>query len=83
MIQYTGEKHFTQQQVQELFSSVGWVSGQYPQRLYKALRHSSTVLTAWDGNALWGMLTLRRRGEFTHTFENGGSIQRARRWKNL
>ena len=42
MIQYTEEKIF----MQELFLSVGWVSGQYPQRLYKALMHSSTVLTA-------------------------------------
>lgn len=46
MVQYTEEKRFTQEQVQQLFLSVGWVSGQYPQRLYKALMHSSTVLTA-------------------------------------
>ena len=43
MVQYTEEKRFTQEQVQQLFLSVGWVSGQYPQRLYKALMHSSTV----------------------------------------
>lgn len=45
---YTYEKKFTQAQVQELFLSVGWLSGQYPSRLYKALQNSSTVLTAWD-----------------------------------
>ena len=56
MIQYTEEKRFTQDQVQELFLSVGWVSGQYPQRLYKALMHSSTVLTAWDGDRLVGLI---------------------------
>ncbi len=56
MIQYTEEKRFTQEQVQELFLSVGWVSGQYPQRLYKALMHSSTVLTAWDGDRLVGLI---------------------------
>ena len=56
MLQYTEEKCFTQEQVQELFLSVGWVSGQYPQRLYKSLMHSSTVLTAWDGKQLVGLI---------------------------
>ena len=56
MVQYTEEKRFTQEQVQQLFLSVGWVSGQYPQRLYKALMHSSTVLTAWDGDRLVGLI---------------------------
>ena len=40
-IAYTEEKKFSMEQVQELFRSVGWVSGEYPQRLYKALMHSS------------------------------------------
>lgn len=55
MLQYTEEKIFTQDQVQQLFLSVGWVSGQYPQRLYKALMHSSTVLTVWDDGQLVGL----------------------------
>jgi ribosomal protein S18 acetylase RimI-like enzyme len=53
---YTEEKKFTQSQVQELFLSVGWVSGQYSGRLYKALQNSSTVLTAWDQNQLIGLI---------------------------
>ena len=48
MFEYTEEKRFTKEQVQELFESVGWISARYPQRLYKALMHSSTVLTVWD-----------------------------------
>lgn len=55
MITYTEEKKFTQEQVQELFLSVNWISGQYPSRLYKALLNSSTVLTAWDGERLVGL----------------------------
>lgn len=55
MLQYTEEKIFTQEQVQQLFLSVGWVSGQYPQRLYKALMHSPTVLTVWDEDQLVGL----------------------------
>ncbi|MGN1412703.1 MAG: GNAT family N-acetyltransferase [Anaerovoracaceae bacterium] len=57
-ITYTEEKKFTQDEVQSLFLSVGWVSGQYPSRLYKALMHSSTVVTAWDENHLVGLVRL-------------------------
>lgn len=55
-ILYTEEKIFTQNQVQELFLSVGWLSGQYPNRLYKALLNSSTVLTAWNQDKLVGLI---------------------------
>ncbi|MCD8161364.1 MAG: GNAT family N-acetyltransferase [Clostridiales bacterium] len=55
MITYTEQKNFTAEQVQALFLSVGWVSGQYPTRLHKALMHSSTVITAWDGDTLVGL----------------------------
>lgn len=57
-ITYTEEKKFTQDEVQRLFLSVDWVSGQYPSRLYKALMHSSTVITAWDGDRLVGLVRL-------------------------
>ena len=55
MIRYTEEKNFTLEQVQQLYLSVGWVSGNYPERLYKALMNSSTVLTVWDGERLVGL----------------------------
>ena len=55
MIKYTEEKIFTMEQVQELFLSVNWVSGNYPEQLYKALMNSSTVLTAWDDDRLVGL----------------------------
>lgn len=55
MLLYTEEKKFTQEQVQQLFSSVHWVSANYPSRLYKALMNSSTVLTVWDGETLVGL----------------------------
>lgn len=53
---YKSEKCFTKEQVQELFLSVHWVSGQYPEQLYKALLNSETVFTAWDGNKLVGLV---------------------------
>lgn len=57
-IAYTEEKNFTREAVQELFLSVGWVSGQYPARLHKALMNSSSVFTAWDGDKLVGLVRL-------------------------
>lgn len=55
MFTYTEEKKFTKEQVQQLFLSVGWISGKYPERLYKALMNSSTVLTVWDDEKLVGL----------------------------
>lgn len=52
---YTNKKEFTQQQIQDLFLSVGWVSANYPSGLYKALMYSSTVITAWEGERLVGL----------------------------
>lgn len=54
-ILYTEEKKFSISQVQALFRSVGWVSADYPTRLHKALMHSQTVFTAWDGEKLVGL----------------------------
>ena len=55
MIKFTEEKIFTKEQVQQLFLSVHWISGSYPERLYQALMHSSTVLTVWDDEKLVGL----------------------------
>ena len=44
-ITYTEEKNFTPQQVADLFLSVRWVVGKYPNRLHKALMNSSRVIS--------------------------------------
>ena len=56
MLKFTEEKIFTKEQVRELFLSVGWKSGEYPQKLYKALMNSQTVLTVWDDVRLVGLI---------------------------
>ena len=53
---YTDERMFTKDQIEKLYLSVGWVSAQYPNRLYKALMNSDTVFTAWDGDRLVGLI---------------------------
>lgn len=55
-ITYTEEKSFTPQQAADLFLSVRWVVGKYPDRLYKALMNSSRVISAWDGDRLIGLI---------------------------
>lgn len=64
-IRYTDEKIFTKQQAEELFLSVDWISGKYPDRLYKALMNSSTVFTAWDGDKLVGLMRVLDDSEMT------------------
>ena len=64
-IKYTFEKNFTQNQVQQLFLSVNWVSGNYPERLYKALKNSSTVITEWNKEKLVGLVRVIDDGELT------------------
>lgn len=64
-INYTSEKCYTQQQLQELFLSVDWLSGHYPKRLKKALDNCETVFTAWDNGKLIGLINAIDDGELT------------------
>ena len=56
VMKYTEEKIFNEKQVQDLFLSINWLSGNYPKRLYKALMHSSTVITVGDQARLVGLV---------------------------
>ena len=55
-ITYSEDKNFTPQQAADLFLSVRWVVGKYPDRLHKALMNSSCVISAWDGDRLVGLI---------------------------
>ena len=55
-IEYKETKDFTEKEVEQLFLSVNWLSGRSPDRLIKALKGSSLVITAWDGSKLVGLL---------------------------
>lgn len=67
-IEFKDTKDFTEKEVEELFLSVGWLSGQYPSRLIKALKSSSLVVTAWDGNKLVGLIRALDDGEMVVFF---------------
>ena len=62
-IEYKETKDFTKKEIEELFLSVGWLSGKYPHRLIKALKSSSLVVTAWDGDKLVGLIRALDDGE--------------------
>ena len=55
MITYSRAKDFDETQLAELFKSVGWVSGNYPEKLKTAMQNSTRVVSAWFGNKLVGL----------------------------
>jgi ribosomal protein S18 acetylase RimI-like enzyme len=56
MITYSDTKIFPMEDLQRLFLSVGWESGNYPDKLVRAMRNSTHVVSAWDGNRLIGLV---------------------------
>ena len=55
MITYAETKDFTVEEIQRLFCSVHWESGNYPEQVVKGLKHSSAVISAWDGKKRSGL----------------------------
>ncbi|MCL1886296.1 MAG: GNAT family N-acetyltransferase [Dehalococcoidia bacterium] len=55
-IVYKNTKDIRPEDLQELFLSVEWSSGHYPERLAIAMKNSGTVFTAWDDAKLIGLI---------------------------
>lgn len=55
-ITYSETHAFTKQALERLFLSVEWSSGHFPEKLVVAMRHFDTVISAWDGETLVGMI---------------------------
>ncbi|MBQ6020622.1 MAG: GNAT family N-acetyltransferase [Clostridia bacterium] len=64
-IAYRDTHDFDQATLQELFLSVGWSSGHFPEKLVKAMRGFGTVVSAWDGDRLVGMICAMDDGVMT------------------
>ena len=56
---------FDKQELQELFLSVEWSSGHFPDKLVEAMKHFETVYTAWDDNKLIGLICAMDDGIMT------------------
>ena len=48
--------------MQDLFLSVGWSSGHFPEKLQTAMKNFQTVISAWDGDELVGMVCVMDDG---------------------
>lgn len=56
---------FTKEDLQDLFLSVEWSSGHFPEKLQIAMRNFETVISAWDGDKLVGMICAMDDGIMT------------------
>ncbi len=62
---YNDVHDFNREELQELFLSVNWSSGHYPDKLVKAMQNYSTVYSAWDDEKLVGMVCAMDDGVMT------------------
>jgi ribosomal protein S18 acetylase RimI-like enzyme len=64
-IEYKNIKDFTLQELRNLFLSVNWSSGNYPDKLVVAMKNSGSVFSAWDGQKLVGLINVLDDGIMT------------------
>jgi ribosomal protein S18 acetylase RimI-like enzyme len=67
-INYKQIKDFKKEDLQELFLSVQWDSGNYPDELKDAIFNSHKVISAWDGEQLVGLINSLSDGVMTAYF---------------
>lgn len=64
-ILYKDTHDFSSGQLEDLFLSVEWSSGHYPDKLVTAMKNFETVFSAWDGERLVGMICAMDDGIMT------------------
>ena len=57
MINYKTEMNCTKEEIAQLFLSVNWNSGKYPEKLYTSIKNSTYKIFAYDDNKLIGLVT--------------------------
>ncbi|MDE6598004.1 MAG: GNAT family N-acetyltransferase [Clostridia bacterium] len=62
---YKDIHEFNQSELQNLFLSVNWSSGHFPEKLVVAMRNFETVFSAWDGDKLIGLICAMDDGIMT------------------
>ncbi|MBO7383469.1 MAG: GNAT family N-acetyltransferase, partial [Fibrobacter sp.] len=55
-ITYKDTHDFSEQDLKDLFLSVEWSSGHFPDKLVIAMKNFKTVISAWDDDKLVGMI---------------------------
>ena len=56
-ITFKYEKEIEKEKLVELFTSVGWKTAEYPNRLYTAIKNSGYVMSAWIEDELIGLIS--------------------------
>ena len=64
-ITYKSIHDFSEEELKDLFLSVKWSSGHYPEKLVAAMKNYETVYSAWDGDRLIGLLSALDDGVMT------------------
>ena len=64
-ITYKSKKNFGAEELEKLFLSVQWESGQFPEKLVTAMQNSGAVFSAWDGDRLIGLINALDDGALT------------------
>lgn len=64
-ITYKNTHEFSEKELEELFLSVGWSSGHFPDKLVIAMKNFESVFTAWDGDKLVGLVSAMDDGIMT------------------
>lgn len=64
-IVYSDNREFSEEELGRLFLAVGWSSGNYPQRLKRALGSYAAVYCAREGEKLIGLAAAMDDGEMT------------------
>lgn len=62
-IEYREIRDFDRDDLERLFLSVNWESGRYPDKLVRAMKNSTHVISAWDGKRLVGLVRALDDGE--------------------
>ena len=64
-ITYKDTHEFNEKELENLFLSVKWSSGNYPDKLVLAMKNYKTVYTAWDNEKLVGLICAMDDGIMT------------------
>lgn len=65
MVTYKDTHDFESGALERLFLSVGWSSGNYPEKLAAAMKNYGTVFSAWKCNELIGLVCAMDDGVMT------------------
>ena len=60
---YRDIHEFESDDLKDLFLSVGWSSGHFPDKLAIAMKNFETVYSAWDGDELVGLISAMDDGK--------------------